>query len=127
MRIHNKTQNYQTASNSLFGYLPKPASIANESIPCSGGTPKTLCYIKLVNKTKINTVPGGIKSVIQDAPDVEADDTPMSETSYHPVHVALLQIEKVIDRKHLNINRLMEGCYASFDGLYNTLQWLEVY
>lgn len=81
----------------------------------------------MVNKTKINTAPGGIKSVIQDAPDVEADGTPMSERSSHPVHVALLQIEKVIDRKYLNINRSMEGYYASFDGLYNTLQWLEIY
>ena len=39
--IDNRVQNSESpnlASNSLFDYLPKPASIVNESILCSCGT-----------------------------------------------------------------------------------------
>ena len=69
--IDNREQNSESsnvASKSLLEYLPKPASIVNESIPCSSGTIETLPNINLVEKTKINTIPGGSKSVIQDAP-----------------------------------------------------------
>ena len=91
-------------------YLPKLASIVNESIPCSRGTIEKLPNIKLVDKTEINTIPGGSKSVTQDAPNVEVNETSMPETNSHPVHVALLQIEKVIGtKKNLNINRSIEG------------------
>ena len=56
----------------------------------------------------------------------EADATPMPETNLHPVHVALLQLEKVIGtRKHLYINRLIEGCHAPCDSLYNA--WKTLY
>ena len=73
----------------------------------------------MVDNTKINTIPGGSKSVTQDALNVEVDETPMPETNSHPVHLALLQIEKVIcTRKHLYINRLIEGYDASCDSLY---------
>ena len=76
--------------------------------------------IKLVDKTKINTIPGGSKSVIQDSPNVEVDETSMPETNSHPVHVALLQTEKVIGtRKHLYTNRLIEDYDAPCDSLYN--------
>ena len=62
--IDNREQNSESsnvASKSLLEYLPKPASIVNESIPCSSGTIETLPNINLVEKTKINTIPGGSK------------------------------------------------------------------
>ena len=50
----------------------------------------------------------------------------MPETNSRFVHVALLQIEKVIGtRKHLYINRLIEGYDAPCDSLYNA--WKTLY
>ena len=62
--IDNREQNSESsniASNSLLEYLPKPTSIVNESIPCSSSTIEKLPDIKLVDKTKINTIPGRSK------------------------------------------------------------------
>ena len=93
-------------------YLPKSSLWSSSTI-------EKLPSIKLADNTKINTIPGGSKSVTQDALNVEVDETPMPETNSHPVHLALLQIEKVIGtRKHLYINRLPEGYDASCDSLY---------
>ena len=113
MLIDNREQNSELsniASDSLLEYLPKPASIVYESILCSNGTTEKLPNIKLVDKTKINTNLGGSKSVIQNAPNVGVNKMSMPETNFHPVHVVLLQIEKVTGtRKYLYINRLIEG------------------
>ena len=82
--IDNREQNSESsnlANNSLFGYLLKPASIVNESIRCSSANIEKLPNIKLLNKTKINTIPGGNKSVNQDVQNIEVDETPMPETN----------------------------------------------
>ena len=82
--IDNREQNSESsnlASNSLFEYLPKPANIVNESIPCSSGTIEKLPNIKLLDKTKINTIPGGSKSVIQDVPNIEVENFGCSVTN----------------------------------------------
>ena len=82
--IDNREQNSESsnlANNSLFGYLLKPASIVNESIPCSSANTEKLPNIKLLNKTKINTIPGGSKSVNQDVQNIEVDEMPMPETN----------------------------------------------
>ena len=83
-------------------------------------TIKKLPKIKLLDKTKINAIPGGSKSVIQDVPNIEVDESLMPETNSHPVHVALLQIEK-----HLHIDKLIEGYNAPCDSLYNA--WKTLY
>ena len=83
-------------------------------------TIEKLPKIKLLDKTKINTIPGGSKSVIQDVPNIEVDESLVPETNSHPVHVALLQIEK-----HLHINTLIRGYNAPCDSLYNA--WKTLY
>ena len=118
-RVRN-SESSNLASNSLFEYLPRPASIVNESISCFSGTIEKLPKIKLLHETKTNTIPRGSRSVIQDVRNIEEDESPMPETNSHPVHVALLQIEK-----HLHINKLIEGYNAPCDSLYNA--WKTLY
>ena len=118
-RVRN-SESSNLASNSLFEYLPRPASIVNESISCFSGTIEKLPKIKLLHETKTNTIPRGSRSVIQDVRNIEEDGSPMPETNSHPVHVALLQIEK-----HLHINKLIEGYNAPCDSLYNA--WKTLY
>ena len=82
--IDNREQNSESsnlANNSLFGYLLKPASIINESVRCSSANIEKLPNTKLLNKTKINAIPGGSKSVNQDVQNIEVDVKSMPETN----------------------------------------------
>ena len=111
----------------FLGSLPKPASVVGESSACSSHTIEKLPDFRCEEKTAINTIPRGSIAVINNTANaVIPTSTPISTKSRHSVHVALLEIEKVIGSKnHLYKNKLIEGYDVPGDSLY--IAWKTLY
>ena len=105
--------------------LPVASSvILNSEASCSEATeklPSIIAGSKMGTQTANEaTLPGGSSLTLSKSQNIQASTPNSSTSASHPVHCALLQLEKVIGTKtHLYMNRLIEGCDLSGDSIYN--------
>ena len=110
--------------------LPVTSSVVlNSEVSCSEATeklPSIIASSKMGNQTaNETTLPGGSSLILSKSKNIQASTPNSSTSASNPVHCALLQLEKVIDtKKHLYINRLIEVCDWSDDGIYNAWKTL---
>ena len=71
------------------------------------------------------TLPGGSSLILSKLQNIQASTPNSSTSASHPVHCALLQLEKVIGtKKHLYVNRSREGCDLPDGSIYNAWKTL---
>ena len=107
--------------------LPVTSSVVlNSEASCFEATeklPSIIASSKIGNQTaNETTLPGGSSLILSKSQNIQAK-TPNSSTS--AIHCALLQPEKVIGtKKHLYMNRLIEGCDLPDGSTYNAWEIL---
>ena len=71
------------------------------------------------------TLPGGSSLILSKWQNIQASTPNSSTSANHPVHCALLQLEKVIGaKKHLYMNHSIEGCDLPDGSIYNAWKTL---
>ena len=71
------------------------------------------------------TLHDGSSLILSKSQNIQASTSNHSTSASHSVHCALLQLEKVIGiKKHLHMNRLIEGCDLPDNSIYNACKTL---
>ena len=91
-----------------------------------GKLPSLIASNKMGTQTaNETTLPGGSSLILSKSQNIQASTPNSSTYASHPIHCALLQLEKVIGTKnHLYMNHLTEGCDLPGDSIYNAWKTL---